>query len=206
MEKRIGVLDIGIGNIGAFERAFRDIGHVMTRVRASEEFLNVHAIVLPGVGAFDVVMDKINNSGIREALEVAVMKERKPILGVCSGMQVMFERSEEGVASGLGWIGGVVSKIERKGDRPVPHMGWNKVRAVGNHGPTQSLEDREFYFLHSYHAIARDEVDVVLKADYGTDINAMVTKENIFGTQFHPEKSHKNGLELLKIFAETMYA
>tara|TARA_B110000305_G_C19113939_1_gene481067 strand:- start:151 stop:717 length:567 start_codon:yes stop_codon:yes gene_type:complete len=163
-------------------------------------------ILLPGVGSFDTAMEKINKNGLKEALYEKAIKEQIPVLGICLGMQLLTSSSEEGNLSGLGWIPAKTltykNHIEKK--YKIPHMGWNLVRKLGESHLTQGFEDLKevrFYFVHSYFVKVDDEKNSILKTSYGIEFDSAIQKDNIFGAQFHPEKSHKFGMKLFENFA-----
>lgn len=162
-------------------------------------------IILPGVGAFDSAMARLNASGIRDALEEAVLRRGKPVLGVCVGMQIMAGGSEEGTADGLGWIEGAVRKfaIDPLSNRKrLPHMGWNEVVPENTKGLFAGLDPGAmFYFLHSYRFIPSDDGNALATTEYGGRFVSAVGRDAIFGLQFHPEKSHQWGLQVLRNFA-----
>ena len=163
-------------------------------------------LVLPGVGAFDQTMNLLNKSGLREKLDELVLEKKIPIMGICVGMQIMTESSEEGIERGLGWIKGEVKKIDDQQltRKPkLPHMGWNNVTLTRENSilANTSLE-KGFYFLHSYFVIPEENGDVVATVDYGTRLTCVFKRNNIIGIQFHPEKSHRNGVEVFKNFAD----
>jgi glutamine amidotransferase len=160
-------------------------------------------LILPGVGSYAKAMSNIEKSGMRQALEVAVLHRGVPFLGICLGMQLLSDQGEEGgVTNGLGWIPGHVIRISQRENVKVPHIGFNTARFSGNHdGLIVGLGDEcDFYFLHSYHFVAKRQEDVIGVCDYGSDIVCAVRHENIVGVQFHPEKSQSNGLQLLLNF------
>jgi imidazole glycerol-phosphate synthase subunit HisH len=163
------------------------------------------AIILPGVGAFDQGMNKIRDSGVYELLEELVVHRKKPFLGICLGMQMLFESSEEGKEKGLGWLSGNVRRFDFSDcDQPpkIPHMGWNTVDASNNNFLFDGLHDENrFYFVHSFHVECKDVNYSVASTQYGYDFTCSVQKENIFGVQFHPEKSHRFGMTFFKNFS-----
>lgn len=196
------ILDYGVGNIGSIFNMFKRVGGKPVVTGKIDDLERANKIVLPGVGSFDRAVESLQKSGLRECLEKKVIAERTPVLGVCVGMQMLGHGSEEGVLSGFGWIDGRCVKFDvvAKGLR-VPHMGWNSVVVEKSSQLTERLNSSSrFYFVHSYHLVCNDPDDVLMTADYGGRFVAAVQKNNIFGTQFHPEKSHKFGMELYRQF------
>lgn len=200
----IAILDYGLGNIRAFANIYHTLGIPHVVADTPDKVKSASKIILPGVGAFDYAMDKLNASGLREPLEARVVGDRIPVLGICVGMQMMADASEEGVKLGLSWIPGTVRKIrlpEGKPNAMLPHMGWNTVMP-GSHRLFSGMGERpEFYFLHSYYFECSDPADSIAAVDYHTQLTCAVAKSNIHGVQFHPEKSHRNGTALLANFA-----
>lgn len=200
----IAILNYGLGNIKAFANIYHALGieHVVADI--PEKLKSATKIILPGVGSFDYAMDKLNASGLREPLEARVVENRIPVLGICVGMQMMAESSEEGVRPGLSWIPGKVRKIrlpEGKPNAMLPHMGWNTVMP-GRHPLFAGLGERpEFYFLHSYYFDCADDTNRIAEVDYHIRLTCAVARGNVHGVQFHPEKSHQNGIGLLANFA-----
>jgi imidazole glycerol-phosphate synthase subunit HisH len=162
--------------------------------------------LLPGVGAFDPTMARLGHSGILEALRVQVFDSNRPVLGICVGMHLLAEGSEEGALPGLGWIKGRVRKIDtaRISSPPLlPHMGWNSVALHGDNALFEGIDTAQgFYFLHSYYFDASADEDISATVDYGGKLPCAVGRGRVFGVQFHPEKSHANGIRLLRNFAE----
>lgn len=197
---KVCIVDYGIGNIKSFKNIYDKLNINVQIVSTKNQFLNVTHLILPGVGAFDWAMSKLNKSGLREILDILVLEKKIPILGVCVGMQIMASRSEEGVLSGLNWIDGNVIKLNQ--NIILPHMGWNKAKPLIKSSLFKAIEDPEFYFLHSYYYETRQNTHILSTTEYGNVFTSSINKENIFGTQFHPEKSHKNGIKILKNFVE----
>ncbi|QDZ06944.1 imidazole glycerol phosphate synthase subunit HisH [Sphingomonas panacisoli] len=202
----IAILDYGLGNIKAFANIYRELNVPFTIATDRDTLLAADRIILPGVGHFDHAMQRLNGSGMRDALDEAVMGQRKPVLGVCVGMQMLARSSEEGGESGLGWIDGAVARIRfpsGTGRGLLPHMGWSSISVSSDVQLLQGLDEAlGFYFLHSYRFICDDPTDVIAMADYATPFHCAVRRGNVYGVQFHPEKSHHNGVRLLKNFAE----
>lgn len=175
-------------------------------VSSKNDFENIEKIVLPGVGAFDHAMTLLNNSGMRDSLDKLVLDHNIPIIGICVGMQILANKSEEGKLLGLGWIDGSVNKFDPSTipyKTSLPHMGWNIVESDNENPLLSNLEKNpRFYFLHSYYFECHDNTNEIAKTNYGIQFTSAVNKNNIFGVQFHPEKSHHNGLQVLRNFAE----
>lgn len=203
----IAILSYGLGNIKAFANIYKDLNipHCVAEDRAA--LTAADRIILPGVGSFDHAMLRLKASGLYESLEEAVIDKAKPVLGVCVGMQMLARSSEEGVEPGLGWIDGEVSRISFQEGAPagqLPHMGWSTITPRMDEPLLEGLDDAlGFYFLHSYRFVCRDHTDVIATADYATPFHCAVRRGNVYGVQFHPEKSHHNGIRLLKNFAES---
>jgi len=200
----ISIIDYGMGNIGSLINMFMQVGEDIAVISNKEDVLKAHKLVLPGVGSFKAAMQRINEiPGLRDALDVKALKHQIPILGVCLGMQLLTESSQEGPADGLGWISGTTKKFEKIGDIKIPHMGWNAVRVVQENKLTESVNDEsKYYFVHSYYVEVREEQSSLLKSEHGVVFDSAIVRENIFGVQFHPEKSHKHGMKLLGSFAK----
>jgi glutamine amidotransferase len=197
----IVIADYGLGNLSSLENMFRYVGLEAERSSDPEDLVTADKIVLPGIGAFDSGMAALKQSGITEALEHSVLEKGTPVLGICLGMQMMFCSSEEGRLPGLSWLHGCCRKFAPNDDRLVPHMGWNVVNEQRSSPLTVDTEDGDrFYFVHSYFVDdVQDEV-VVMRTPYSSNFVSVVQKGNIFGVQFHPEKSHRFGAALLKRF------
>ena len=199
----ITIVDYGLGNIRAFLNVYRRLNIEATTVTSADGLRNASKVILPGVGAFDHAMALLTQSGMREALDDLALRRRVPILGVCVGMQILGRESDEGSRPGLGWIPGRVRTLASSTALPVPHMGWNDARPVTANRLFDQLEtSARFYFLHSYYFQCDRDQDAIAVADYGGDFACAVNAGNVFGVQFHPEKSHHYGARLLKNFAE----
>jgi glutamine amidotransferase len=200
----IVVVDSGMGNLGSILNMLKKIG-IEARLSAdAADVGRAEKLILPGIGAFDVGMRSLAGRGLIEPLNERVLAARVPVLGICLGMQLLAMTSEEGQLPGLGWLRAETRRFRFNGGEPlrVPHMGWNAVRATGRHALFEGLEDEpRFYFVHSYHLACHDIDDVAGVTHYGYDFPAAVARGNIMGTQFHPEKSHRFGMQLLKNFA-----
>lgn len=202
----IGIVDYGLGNVRAFENIYRRLGIPAKALKTENELVSAERLILPGVGAFDWAMERLSDSGMVPVLNQRVLDDKIPVLGVCVGMQIMAERSDEGNHQGLGWIPAEVRHFDESlfdQKTHLPHMGWNDVTL----GDTQSklfdgICDPQFYFLHSYFFDPKSDDYVIGLTDYGTSFVSAINKENIWATQFHPEKSLDWGMRLLKNFAE----
>lgn len=203
----IAIIDYGLGNIKAFSNVYKrlNIPHIFANTQ--EQLRSASKIILPGVGAFDHAMIMLNQSGMRDALDNLVLEKKVPVLGICVGMQMMANSSEEGVLEGLGWIPGTVKRFsypnpELALNHPLPHMGWNNLVIEKDNPLFLDLDnDPRFYFLHSYFFECEKEVHSIAAAEYGIKYSCIVRNDNIYGVQCHPEKSHHNGVSLLKNFA-----
>jgi glutamine amidotransferase len=191
-----------MGNLGSIYNMFKRIG-VQVQVTGDLSVVErAKKILLPGVGAFDNAMSKINCSGLREVLDHKALVERVPILGICLGMQLLTRSSEEGKSNGLGWIAADTKRFPASAALKVPHMGWNIVIPTRDSALTRELpKESRFYFVHSYYVQVDYESNSILKATYGITFDAAVQHDNIYGAQFHPEKSHRFGMILLGNFA-----
>lgn len=201
----ICVVDYGVGNIHAFLTRYKRIGIDARRARSAEDLAGASHLILPGVGHFDSAMQRLNASGMRPALETMVLRQGVPILGVCVGMQMLAAGSDEGSLQGLNWIPGRVRAFATNplsGELPMLHMGWNSLNVASgarlfSEGFDHSVR---FYFLHSFYFDAEDKADVAATAQYGLDFAAVVNRGHVYGVQFHPEKSHKYGVSLIRSF------
>lgn len=202
----ITIINYGLGNVRAFANLYRRLNIPVAIATRAQDLDGASKLILPGVGAFDHAMELLNGSGMREALDDKVLRKSVPVLGVCVGMQILASSSEEGRLAGLGWIGGRIRRFDEKTlQQPprLPHMGWNDVVPTGNFGLFSGLErDSRFYFLHSYYFDCASKENVLATSEYGIAFGSAVGSNNIYGVQFHPEKSHDYGVRLLKNFAE----
>lgn len=201
----IALVDYGLGNIQAFANIYRSLGIDAWAARTPSDLQRASRIVLPGVGAFDWAMSRLNDSGLRDALDEEVLVAKKPVLGICVGMQMMARSSEEGVLPGLGWIDATVVKFDTSllvGKTHLPHMGWNDATPMSTDTLFAGLDAPKYYFLHSYFMKPDREENTLATANYGVTFTSAARSDNVYGTQFHPEKSHQWGIRLLKNFAE----
>jgi imidazole glycerol-phosphate synthase subunit HisH len=201
----ITIVDYGLGNIQAFLNVYKRLNIEACATRTAEELRGATKVILPGVGHFDHAMRRLEQSGMRETLDDLVINRNTPVLGVCVGMQMLARSSEEGDLPGLGWIDGQVRSFaswEGGIDLPLPHMGWNDVQPKINPLFKELRSDARFYFLHSFFFDCADSADALATSRYGTEFSCAVNSRNIYGVQFHPEKSHHFGTRLLKNFAE----
>jgi glutamine amidotransferase len=195
------IIDYKIGNLLSVQNMFKFLG-VNSRISNSiEDIRNADKLILPGVGHFKTGMENLNQSNLIETLSEEVLKKKKPILGICLGMQLMTKHSEEGDCNGLGWLDATTRKFQISETLKVPHMGWNNVHYKKKSKLTEDFSaDSRYYFVHSYHVQCNQEADVLGTTNYGYEFVAAFQHENIYGVQFHPEKSHKYGMELLRNF------
>lgn len=202
MKKYIAIIEYGVGNVHSVENALTRLGYAVRVTSRARDIEEAHALILPGVGAFSEGMKNLTERGLIEVLREAVLVKKKPCLGICLGMQLLAEEgTEHGLFKGLGWIPGRVVRFERDEKKfPVPHIGWNDVAPLQSEGLFHGIKNKVFYFVHSYHFETKHRSDVLATCDYDGEFVAAVAKDNIFGVQFHPEKSQKSGLELLKNF------
>jgi imidazole glycerol-phosphate synthase subunit HisH len=202
MTPRVAIVDYGMGNLHSVKRKLDRIGVHGQITSDPGEVLRADKLILPGVGHFGKAMEYLAALGLVPALQEAVLDRRTPILGICLGMQLFARHSQEGDVEGLGWIDADVTRFAIDDARlKVPQMGWNGVRVARPdpvlHGVT---EETEFYFVHAYHLVCRDSADVLCETDYGYPLTSVVQRDNLYGVQFHPEKSHEAGETLLRNF------
>ena len=201
----IALIDYGVGNIRAFTNIYKNLNIPVKIAKNVDDLTDVTKLILPGVGAFDHAMEQLEQSGMRQRLDELVLDNRMPIVGICVGMQMLAHSSDEGKLSGLGWIDASVKRFDVSKinyTTHLPHMGWNDVNPIKENGILKGLEnDAKFYFLHSYYFHCNDSLDTIATTDYGIEFSCAVNKNNIYGVQFHPEKSHQYGIQLLNNFA-----
>jgi imidazole glycerol-phosphate synthase subunit HisH len=200
----IVIVDYGMGNLGSVLNMFKKIGSEAKILSDPKEILKAEKLLLPGVGSFDAAMNRIAKSGLIEVLNRLVLEKKVPILGICLGMQLLMEGSEEGKMAGFGWIKGKAYRFNGGTIPPlkVPHMGWNDITISKKNSLTKGFNGEvRFYFVHSYYVKVEDTANSMMKCCYGLEFDAAVHKNNIYGAQFHPEKSHKFGMQFLSNFA-----
>jgi glutamine amidotransferase len=202
----ITIIDYGLGNVLAFVNVYSRLNIPVAVAKSASDLANASKLILPGVGSFDHAMQQLDQSGMRQAVEELVLNNAMPILGICVGMQMLARCSDEGQLPGLGWIDGKVKKFDLSAmprGANLPHMGWNDVKPVVDGGLFKGMEqDARFYFLHSFYFECYQQPNVLAVTDYGGQFSCAVRRGNVYGVQFHPEKSHHFGSQLLKNFAE----
>ena len=202
----IALIDYGVGNIRAFTNIYKKLEIPVKIARSIDDLTDITKLILPGVGAFDHAMEQLEQSGMRQRLDELVIEKKVPLIGICVGMQMLAHSSDEGNRPGLGWMDASVKKFDESKisfSTHLPHMGWNDVKPVKENNILKGLEnDAKFYFLHSYYFHCNDQQDTIAVTDYGIEFSCAVNKNNIYGVQFHPEKSHQYGIRLLNNFAE----
>lgn len=200
----IGILDYGVGNINAFVNIYNRLKIPHMRINRKEQVSEVTHLILPGVGAFDPTMEKFNSSGLREVVEYRIFEDKIPIIGICVGMQMLAKSSEEGKLKGLAWVDAEVVKFSFPDNSiRLPHMGWNNIIINKQCNLLNfDLQNPRFYFLHSYYVKCNDEKDIISTSDYYFKFCSAIKNENIYGVQFHPEKSHYFGQKLLENFSK----
>jgi glutamine amidotransferase len=201
----IVIVNYGLGNIKAFANIYKKLNIACSIASTADELRSATKIILPGVGAFDHAMEQLDSSGMRDILDQLVLVQKVPVLGICVGMQMLAHSSDEGQLQGLKWIDAEVKKFDASTlphKTHLPHMGWNDVRPVKLSNLFIGLErDAIFYFLHSYYFKCNQQDDIAAVTDYGTAFSCAIQRNNVYGVQFHPEKSHHYGIQLLKNFA-----
>lgn len=202
----VTIIDYGVGNLGSIQNMLKKLGAQSEIASDAIAVERATKIILPGVGAFDAGMTQLNQSGLRAPLDTAVLQKKVPVAGICLGMQLMTEGSEEGVLPGLGWVSARTMRFVPSPNEimKIPHMGWSLVTKAKSSPVLDTLDDESrFYFVHSYHVVCSKRDDVLLNAQYGSvRFDAAFEHENILGFQFHPEKSHRFGMALLNSFLQ----
>ncbi len=201
----ITIIDYGVGNIFAFQNVYKRLNIPTKIAKTKQDLADAKKLILPGVGSFDYAMTQLNASGMREKLDELVLEKKVPVIGICVGMQIMGNRSDEGKLEGLKWIDSDILKFDEnliQQRTKLPHMGWNDVNPINNHPLFIGLEKEAiFYFLHSFYFKCKNETESIAVSNYGISFSSAVHRENIYGIQFHPEKSHQYGEKLLHNFA-----
>lgn len=197
----IGIINYGLGNINSIQNIIKHVGGQCRIISSISEIEDIEKIILPGVGSFDHGMKGLIEGNWIEPLNDLVLQKRIPVLGICLGMQLMCNSSEEGELPGLGWIDAEVRSLKFSEilNLKIPHMGWNSIEVIKqNPLLKKEADEQRFYFVHSYHVVCNNTNNVLAITNYGQPISAAISHNNIFGVQFHPEKSHKYGFELFK--------
>lgn len=200
----IGIIDYGMGNVGSLSNMIERLGEPVYIISKPDELELAEKLVLPGVGSFDNGMNQLTLKGFKDPLSYLVIDKKIPILCICLGMQLITKKSEEGLENGLGWIDAECLRFKFPDPQfKVPHMGWNSVLLKRESLLSRYIpENPRFYFVHSFYVKCHEESDVFATSDYGIIFTSMIQRNNIYGTQFHPEKSHKYGLSVIKSFIE----
>lgn len=197
----VGIVDYGLGNLGSVRNMLKRVGAQSVSVRTADEIAEVDKVLLPGVGAFDTGVTRLAEAGLIDALRDFAGTGR-PLLGICLGMQLLLDGSDEGVKGGLGLIPGRSVRFDEKLGIRVPHMGWNLANPTREDPLVADLpEESRFYFVHSYHVVPERAEDTLAITDYGIPFSSMVRTGNVMGAQFHPEKSHTFGMTIMRNFA-----
>lgn len=198
------IVDYGLGNLGSIKNMLHKLGYTSKITSDLGEIAHAHKLILPGVGSFDKGMSNLESKGIRRVLDKRVLEDKVPVLGICLGMQLMTRRSDEGKLAGLSWVDGECLRFDFS-DKPgfkVPHMGWNYVNYQDNAVINDNSMKHRFYFVHSYYVKIDRKSEELFSTTYGHKFTSGFKKDNIIGVQFHPEKSHKFGMKLLRNFLE----
>lgn len=198
----ICIVDYGIGNVGSIKNMIKKIGYDAVVSSDKEVIHKAEKLILSGVGSFDYAIERLKKLNLFDLLDEEVKVNKKPILGICLGMQLMTKGSDEGVQKGFSWIDAFAYKFDNQ-KLKVPHMGWNLIKVEKLNTLSSNLyEENRFYFVHSYHVLCEDKGDILFSTNYGLNFVSGFSKDNVYGTQFHPEKSHKFGKKILENFCE----
>jgi glutamine amidotransferase len=204
----IVIVDYGVGNLGSIANMLKKIGVRSTASSDPDVIGQAEKLILPGIGAFDAGMEKLNERGLVPLLNQLVLEKKVPVLGLCLGLQLMTKKSEEGRLPGLGWFDAETIRYKfgpEQASLKVPHMGWNTLEIRRPHPLLAELEaESRFYFVHSFYVRCNHPEEVLAETDYGGYFHSVVGAGNIMGAQFHPEKSHKYGMRLLRNYAENV--
>lgn len=201
----IAIIDFGMGNLGSILNMLLRMDYKAEITSNLERIKSAEKLILPGVGSFDLAMTNLQNQKMIPVLNNLVLEERVPILGICLGMQILSKKSEEGVLEGLNWIEAntIRFRFDAEQNLRVPHMGWNTIRIEQDSCLFEGMyEGSRFYFVHSYHVKCASDANILLSTEYGITFTSSIMSDNIYGVQFHPEKSHKFGMKLLGNFVE----
>lgn len=200
---KITIVDYGLGNLGSVYNMLKHIGVGSQVTNNLKDITNADKLILPGVGAFDYGMKNLNGSNLKELLNFKVKEQFTPVLGICLGMQLMGNCSEEGKEEGLKWVNAISRRFAfEDSSLKIPHMGWNYVQKSKGHALVKDMENNtRFYFVHSYYMQCADKADELLSCHYEIDFTCAIQHDNILGVQFHPEKSHRYGMQIFKNFA-----
>lgn len=197
----IVIIDFGMGNIGSVANMIKKAGGNAIITSDKDKILRAKKLLLPGVGAFDAGMNNLHDKGLTNVIIEAVSSADTTLFGICLGMQLLFDKSEEGELPGIGLISGTVNRfVSDNMSVKIPHMGWNSIQIKNTNQLMNSLEDSRYYFVHSYYVKCNNPEDVVSTTHYIEEFDSIVRKNNVYGAQFHPEKSHKFGLTLFQNF------
>ena len=202
----IGIIDYGLGNIKAISNIYDKLKIKNIIIRSKEDFEKISSMILPGVGSFDSAINLLIKSKYLELIKINVHEKKKNILGICVGMQIFSHKSSEGNSSGLNWFDADVKKINLQNDSKkmrLPHMGWNSIKFLKNDHLLRDIKDGEyFYFCHSYYFSCNNKKDIISETKFSQKFPSIIKKDNIYGIQFHPEKSHDNGVKILENFSK----
>jgi glutamine amidotransferase len=202
----IAILDYNMGNVSSVKNMLKKLGFDAEVVSSPSVLKQASKIIVPGVGSFDYGVHSLDQLGLTEVIKEKAFVEKTPILGICLGMQLLTNGSEEGELPGLGLIEGYTQRFSRKiieKNYKIPHMGWNFIEQKNDSRLLDDLDsESRFYFVHSYHVICDNDISSIAVANYGYEFTCVIQKENVYGVQFHPEKSHRYGMQLLKNFVE----
>lgn len=201
----IAIINYGLGNLASIQNMCKRLGIAAVITDDAETLRAADRLILPGVGHFKKGMENLHQSGLKNLLDDLVLKEKKPVLGICLGAQLMTKHSEEGNVDGLGWVNATTVKFDQEkiNGNKIPHMGWSDITTIGKNPLWNDLpQEPRFYFVHTYHFLFEMKEEISAMADYSYSFACAFQKNNIYGTQFHPEKSHKFGMKILENFNE----